>query len=69
MGVAGRQQLLTNVKNTIAVFKHLIGRRFDDPLVQEERKWFNYELVELPEKRLGIKVRTNFLEAYFFKMP
>jgi molecular chaperone DnaK (HSP70) len=65
MGVAAVQQVATNIKNTIFSFKHLIGRRFDDPIVQEEIKWLPYELLDLPEHRIGIKV-THLGETRVF---
>jgi len=56
MGVAAKQQIATNIKNTILNFKHLIGRKFNDPVVQNEIKWLPFELIELPEKNIGVKV-------------
>lgn len=40
MGVAAKNQATTNVNNTISCFKRLIGRRFDDPQVQQEIKTY-----------------------------
>ncbi|KAI6220156.1 hypothetical protein M3Y95_01055100 [Aphelenchoides besseyi] len=34
MGVAARSGVSTNIKNTVLYFKHLIGRKFDDPIAQ-----------------------------------
>jgi len=34
LGVAARNQISTNIKNTVLYFKHLIGRKFDDPIAQ-----------------------------------
>lgn len=35
LGVVARQGLSTNHKNTIINFKHLLGRKFDDPITQK----------------------------------
>ncbi|XP_059174852.1 heat shock 70 kDa protein 4-like [Physella acuta] len=36
IGVAAKQQAVTNFKNTACGFKRVLGRKFDDPLVQSE---------------------------------
>ncbi|KAK0043028.1 heat shock 70 kDa protein 4 [Biomphalaria pfeifferi] len=36
IGVAAKQQAVTNFKNTICGFKRVLGRKFDDPVVQTE---------------------------------
>ncbi len=36
MGVGAKNQLLTNLKRTFFGFKGLLGRKFDDPVVQDE---------------------------------
>ncbi len=58
MGVAARQQLLTNLKNTIWGFKCLIGRKFRDPVVQKEIPSLPYEIVEMADHNVGVKVKT-----------
>ncbi|XP_005102694.1 heat shock 70 kDa protein 4 [Aplysia californica] len=36
VGVAAKQQAVTNFKNTVCGFKRAIGRKFEDPIVQRE---------------------------------
>ena len=38
IGVSAKNQCITNLKNTVSVFKRFIGRKFDDPFVQAEIK-------------------------------
>lgn len=59
MGVAARQQLLTNLKNTIWGFKSLVGRKFRDPVVQKELSNLPFELVEMSDHNVGVKVTFN----------
>ena len=56
MGTSARSQLVMNPKNTIWGFKTLMGRKFSDPIVQEEIKWLPYEVVQRPNDEIGIKV-------------
>ena len=41
-------------------FKRLIGKKFSDPVVQEEKKYFSYQIVEIPNDGIGIKVTDLF---------
>lgn len=52
-------QAVTNLKNTISQFKRFIGKKFSDPIVQEDIKEMQYEVVELPNDNIGIKVRST----------
>lgn len=45
VGALAKRQSITNPKNTIYATKRLIGRRFDDPLVQEEMKHVSCDIV------------------------
>ena len=56
MGVSAKNQQVTNPKNTVGGFNHLVGRRFSDPFVQEEIKRFPFEVIQQPEDGIGIKV-------------
>lgn len=60
MGVAARQQLNTNIKNTIINFKHLLGRKFSDQVTQKYRKFIPCEMVQLPNDDIGLKVFLSF---------
>lgn len=56
MGVAARQQVNTNFKNTILNFKHLLGRKFSDPVTQLYKKFVPCEVVQLSDDGVGLKV-------------
>lgn len=46
VGAAAKRQAITNSENTIFATKRLIGRRFDDPAVQSDRKNMPYKIVK-----------------------
>ncbi|CAD5211635.1 unnamed protein product [Bursaphelenchus xylophilus] len=48
MGVAARQGVSTNFKNTVMNFKHLLGRKFDDPVVQKYAEFIPAPLARGP---------------------
>ncbi|CAH1718640.1 unnamed protein product [Chironomus riparius] len=54
LGVAAKNQQVTNMKNTICGFKHLLGRKFKDPVVQQEIKHIPYRVEERPDGGVGI---------------
>lgn len=56
MGVAARQQVNTNFKNTVINFKHLIGRKFSDPVTQLYRNYIPSEIIPLANDTIGLKV-------------
>lgn len=60
LGVAAKNQMVTNMKNTIYGFKRLLGRKFNDPFVQQELKYLPYRVVQQQNNDIGIKV--NYLE-------
>lgn len=59
MGVAARQQVNTNFKNTVINFKHLIGRKFSDPITQLYKKFVPCEIIQMTDDNIGLKV--NYL--------
>jgi len=65
IGTAAKTAVVSNVKNTIANFKRLIGRRFNDPVVQEEAKYLPYNLVELASGYVGVEVHYLNEEQQF----
>lgn len=58
VGAAAKNQLITNHQNTIWGWKKLVGKKFRDPIVQNELKHLPYEVVEGPRGSVGIKVRS-----------
>lgn len=48
------------MKNTISDFKRLLGRKFNDPQVQNELKFIPYRLEPRPDG--GIGIRVNYLD-------
>ena len=45
VGQAAKRQAVTNPENTIFAIKRLIGRRFDDPVVEKDRSLVPYKIV------------------------
>src|SRR5579872_6101485 len=45
VGQAAKRQAVTNPENTLFAIKRLIGRRFDDKVVQQNAKNFPYKVV------------------------
>ncbi|CAI5445054.1 unnamed protein product [Caenorhabditis angaria] len=60
MGVAARQAVNTNLKNTIINFKHLIGRKFSDPIAQKFIPFVPCKVVQLANDEIGLQV--NYLD-------
>ena len=58
MGTSARNQAVTNYKNTIWGFTPFLGRKYSDPVVQEEIKRVPYQVVERPGNEIGIKVHV-----------
>ncbi|CAG9791940.1 unnamed protein product [Diatraea saccharalis] len=59
LGVAAKNQMVTNMKNTVFGFKRLLGRKFSDPQVQKEIKHFPFRTEQRPDG--GIGIRVNYL--------
>lgn len=59
LGVAAKNQMVTNMKNTVFGFKRLLGRKFSDPHVQKELKYFPFKVEQRPDG--GIGIRVNYL--------
>ncbi|QQS20662.1 MAG: molecular chaperone DnaK [Candidatus Moraniibacteriota bacterium] len=53
VGLLAKRQAVTNPENTLFSIKRLIGRRFDDPEVERDRKTLPYKIVKAGE---GVKV-------------
>ena len=63
MGASAKNQLVTNVKNTVWGWKKLIGRKFSEHVVQSEIPHFTYEVVETKDGMIGIQV-CRVLQAF-----
>ncbi len=55
-GLLAKRQAVTNPKNTISSVKRLIGRKFGDAEVQQDKKWLPYELKEGASGGVEIKM-------------
>ncbi|KAK4886192.1 hypothetical protein RN001_002463 [Aquatica leii] len=65
LGVAAKNQQVTNMKNTVYGLKRLLGRKYHDPQVQREKQFLPFKLLETSTGFVGIKV--NYLnEEYTF---
>ncbi|CRK96451.1 CLUMA_CG009967, isoform A [Clunio marinus] len=56
LGVAAKNQQVTNLRNTVCGFKHFLGRKFKDPVVQNELQSTLYRVEERPDGSVGIRV-------------
>lgn len=56
LGVAAKNQLITNLKNTIFGFKRLLGKQFDDPAIQHELRYAPYPTIRFKDGTIGVKV-------------
>lgn len=59
LGVAAKNQQVTNMKNTVYNLKRLLGRKFRDPQVQRELQLVPFNVVETAHGNIGIKVRNS----------
>lgn len=59
IGVAAKNQMVTNMKDTIHGFKRLLGRSIDDPFVKQELKHLPFNVVKSDDNKIGINV--NYL--------
>jgi len=60
VGVIARRQQITNPQNTIFSAKRLIGRRYNDPEVQKDKKLLPYEIKEASDGGIEIKMGENW---------
>ncbi|CAL1673105.1 unnamed protein product [Lasius platythorax] len=57
LGVAAKNQMVTNVKNTIHGFKRLLGRKYNDQQVQSELRFLPYKITPQADGSIGIHVQ------------
>ncbi|XP_055339853.1 heat shock 70 kDa protein 4-like isoform X2 [Paramacrobiotus metropolitanus] len=65
MGVSARSNLAGNLMNTVFNFKRLLGRKFRDPMVQEELKYIPYSVIETADGGIGVKVSYMEKDSVF----
>lgn len=57
VGQIARRQAITNPENTIFAVKRLIGRKFEDPLVQKSMKVLSYKIVRADNGDAWVEIR------------
>ncbi|XP_051171051.1 97 kDa heat shock protein isoform X2 [Leptopilina boulardi] len=57
LGVAAKNQMVTNMKNTIYNFKRLLGRKYNDPFAQTEMKSMPFKTSQQANGNIGIHVQ------------
>jgi molecular chaperone DnaK len=57
VGLPAKRQAIINAENTIYGIKRLMGRKFNDPVVQEWRKKVPYKIVEAPNGDAHVEIR------------
>ncbi|XP_069496056.1 heat shock protein 105 kDa [Ambystoma mexicanum] len=65
IGVAAKNQLITHAENTVYNFKRFHGRSLNDHFVQLERGKLSYDLVEMKNGGVGVKVMYMDAEDFF----
>jgi len=56
VGLLAKRQAITNPKNTIFSVKRLIGRKFNDPEVQHDKRWLPYDIRESANGGVEVKM-------------
>ncbi|MBI2314256.1 MAG: Hsp70 family protein, partial [Betaproteobacteria bacterium] len=56
-GAPAKRQAITNPKNTLFAVKRLIGRRFDEPMVQKDIRMVPYSIIRADNNDAWIEVR------------
>lgn len=57
LGVAAKNQQITNMKNTIYGFRCMLGRKYSHPALKAEFDKLPYKIVRLPNDDIGIEVQ------------
>jgi molecular chaperone DnaK len=63
VGAAAKRQAVTNPKNTLYGVKRLIGRRFEEPMVQKDIAMVPYNIVKAKNGDAWIKVRDKDISS------
>ena len=56
VGRIAKRQIVVNPKNTVFSIKRLMGRRINDPSVEEDKKWLPYKIVAGKDKLVCVEV-------------
>lgn len=56
IGDAAKNQIIYNPRNSIYAIKRLIGRKFSDPTVQQDKKLLSYDIVKGPDSKPLVEV-------------
>ncbi|MBF0437865.1 MAG: molecular chaperone DnaK [Magnetococcales bacterium] len=56
VGQTAKRQMVVNPENTLFAIKRLMGRRFNDPIIQREKKMVAYKIIELDNGDAGVEV-------------
>ncbi|XP_012234476.1 97 kDa heat shock protein isoform X2 [Linepithema humile] len=67
LGVAAKNQMVTNLKNTIHGFKRLLGRKYNDPQVQNELRYLPYKVT--PQANGSMNIHVQYLEEEHIFTP
>jgi molecular chaperone DnaK len=57
VGQPAKRQSITNPENTIYAIKRLIGRRYDDPIVEKDKQMVSYKIVSGPNGDAWVEER------------
>ncbi len=60
VGLLAKRQAVSNAKNTLYSVKRLIGRKFSDPEVVQDKAWLSYEIKESDDKGVEIKMADRY---------
>ncbi len=60
VGLLAKRQAISNAKNTLYSVKRLIGRKFSDPEVVQDKAWLSYEIKESDDKGVEIKMADRY---------
>lgn len=66
VGDAAKNQASMNPKNTLYDIKRLIGRKFDDPIVQGDMKLWSFDVVKGDNNRPKVKVQYQGEDKEFY---
>ena len=66
IGESAKNQANTNPKNTVHDAKRLLGRKFDDPIVQADRKLWTFDVVDDGTNRPKVDVEHKGEKSTFY---